>query len=59
MEIEELLLAAAEHPHVDGLCGVDAHPLKRGAMRDWRNDERTVIFEPNEPTIKQVVDARR
>ena len=34
MEIEELLLTGGERADVDGLRGVDAHPKKRGAMRD-------------------------
>jgi len=28
VEIKELLLAAGERAHIDGLCGVDTHPLK-------------------------------
>ena len=34
VEIEELLLAAGEYAHVDGLSRVDTHPLKRGSVRD-------------------------
>ena len=28
VEIKELLLATRERAHIDGLCGVDTHPLK-------------------------------
>jgi hypothetical protein len=42
MEIQELLLDTGEHADVDGSCGIDTHPKKRGAMRDGRNDKRTV-----------------
>jgi hypothetical protein len=28
-------------------------------MCDWRNDKRAVVFKPNEPTVEQMVDARR
>ena len=28
VEIKELLLAAGERAHIDGLCGVNTHPLK-------------------------------
>src|SRR5712664_2448520 len=28
-------------------------------MCDWRNDQSAVVFKPNEPTIEQMVDARR
>ena len=28
VEIKELLLAAGERAHIDGLCGLDTHPLK-------------------------------
>ena len=38
VEIQELLLATGEHAHVYDLISVDTHSLKRGTMRDWRND---------------------
>src|SRR5260370_27706762 len=28
-------------------------------MCDWRNDKSAVVFKTNEPTIEQMVDARR
>ena len=28
VEIKKLLLAAGERAHIDGLCGLDTHPLK-------------------------------
>ena len=28
VEIKELLLAVGERAHIDGLCGLDPHPLK-------------------------------
>ena len=59
VEIQELLLAAGEPAHVDDLCGVDAHSLKRGTMSDRGNDEPAVVFEADEAAIEQMVDARR
>lgn len=59
MEIEELLLTGGERADVDGLRGVDAHPKKRGAMRDGRNDKSAVIFKPDKSAVEQVVSARR
>jgi hypothetical protein len=59
VEIKELLLAAGERAHVDGLRSDDTHPKKRGAMHDGRNDKRAVIFETDKSAIEQVVDARR
>ena len=32
VKIKETALAAGEYAHVDGVCGVDAHPLKRRMM---------------------------
>lgn len=58
MKIEELLLTAGEASHVDSNCGVDAHSLERRTMRDRRDDERDVVFEPYKSTIEEVINSR-
>ena len=59
MKIEELLLAAGESSHVDNLRGVDAHSLEGWTVSDRRDDELSVVFEANEPTIEEMINARR
>ena len=59
VKVQELLLAAGEPAHIDGLCGVDAHSLKGGTMRNRRDDEPAVVFEANEAAIEEMIDARR
>ncbi len=59
MEIEKLLLTACESADIYILGRIDPHSLKRGVMRNWRNNHLTVVFKNDEAAIEQVVDARR
>lgn len=59
MEIEKLLLTACERANIYVRGRIDAHSLKRGVMRNWRNDQSPVVFKPYEAAIEQVIDARR
>src|SRR6266404_7305259 len=59
VKIEELLLTAGEPAHVNNLPYVDSHALKGWAVGNRRNDEGSVVFEANEPSIEQMINARR
>jgi hypothetical protein len=59
MEIEKLLLTACERANIDGLGRIDPHSLKRGVMRNRRNNLPPVVFKADEAAIEQVIDARR
>ena len=60
MKIQELFLAAAERSHIDNLRRIYAHSLERGTMSNRGDYELpvTVVLETNEPTIKEMIDAR-
>jgi hypothetical protein len=59
MEVQEVLLAAGEAPDVDDPLGFDAHAMQRRTMSDGGDDQRSIVLETDEPTIEQVIDARR
>jgi hypothetical protein len=59
MEIEKLLLTARERTNIDGLGCIDPHSLKRGVMRNRRNNQPPVVFKADEAAIEQVIDAGR
>src|SRR5713226_2508016 len=59
MEIEKLLLTARERANIDGLGRIDPHSLKRGVMRNRRNNQPPAVFKADEAAIEQVIDARR
>ena len=59
MEIKKFPLTACERANIDRFGRIDAHSLKRGVMRNWRNDQPSVVFKANEAAIEQVIDARR
>jgi hypothetical protein len=52
-------LATREPSHINNLCGVDAHQLERGTVRNWRNNKLSIVLEANEPTIEKMINARR
>ena len=52
-----LPLCRREPADVHGAVRVDAHPLERRPVRHRRNDEVAVALEPDEATVKQMVDA--
>jgi len=59
VKFQERFLPAGKSPHVHGIRGVDAHSFERRAMSHGRNDEPSVVFETDESTVKEVVNARR
>jgi hypothetical protein len=59
MKIKELLLAVGEHSDVNRPCGVDTYSLERRTMRDRGDDDPAAVFEPDKPTIEEVINARR
>src|ERR1700736_911720 len=59
MEIEKLLLTACEHTNIDGRGRIDPHALKRGVMRNRRNNQPPVVFKANKTAVEQMIDARR
>jgi hypothetical protein len=59
VEIKESLLTACKPAHVNGLLGIDTHTFERRTMSNRRNYEPPAIFEPDEASVEQVVDARR
>jgi hypothetical protein len=46
-------------PTVTGVGRVDTHAQQRRAMRDRRDDQPAIVFEPDEPAIKEMIDTRR
>ena len=46
-------------PHIDNLCGVDAHSSEGWVVSDRRDYKFAVVLEANEPAIEEMVNARR
>jgi len=59
VKFQERFLPAGKSPHVRGFGGLDTRPYERRAMGHRRNDEPSIFFEPDESTVKEVVNARR
>jgi hypothetical protein len=59
VKVKKLLLAAGEPSHIYNPCGVDAHSLERGTMSNRGDQELSTVLEPNEPAIKEMINARR
>jgi hypothetical protein len=54
-----MLLTACERADTKVLGRIDPHSLKRGVMRNWRDNRSPVVFKADEAAIEQVIDARR
>jgi hypothetical protein len=59
VEFEESLLPGRKSTYVHGIRGVDSHSFERRAMGHRRNDEPSTVFETDESTVEEVVNARR
>ena len=59
MEREIAPLSLSKRTDVDANRRVYSHSPHRRQMRHRRNQNVTIVFEANEPAIKQVVDAGR
>jgi hypothetical protein len=59
VKIQKLLLATREPSHINNFYGVNAHPLERGTVSYWRNNEVSVVLKANEPAIEKMIDTRR
>src|ERR1700730_642047 len=59
VEIEKLLLTVSERANINSPGRIDPHAPKRGVIRNRRNNQPPVVFESDESTIEQVIDARR
>ena len=46
-------------PDIDNAISLYAHPVQRGSMCDWRDNQPTAVLEADETSIEQVIDARR
>lgn len=57
MKFEIPTLALGKPANVDCLLGLNPHPLERGKVRDAGDDQLAGILEPDEATVKQMVDA--
>jgi hypothetical protein len=55
--VKELPLCRREPAAAHGAVRVDTHPVERRPVRQRRNDEVAVALEPDEATVKQMVDA--
>jgi hypothetical protein len=58
MEIEERTLPFRKPSHVYNASRLDAHSFKRGAVRDRRDNQFSVVLKPDEATVEQVVNGR-
>ncbi|KRH78584.1 hypothetical protein FERRO_15750 [Ferrovum sp. JA12] len=58
MEVEKTFLPIRETANVIDIFNVDAHALKRRPVGYRGNYEFSIIFEANESTIKEVINAR-
>jgi len=59
VKFQKLALPHAEPPDVYRALRSDPHPLQRGQVRNWGNDQLAVAFKSDEAPVKQVVDGRR
>jgi len=58
VKIQEPLLPAGEAAGIQGCDRVNAHAPQGRMMRDWRDDEQAIVFEADEPAIKEMIDTR-
>ena len=57
MKVKKLLLAVSKGPDISQSFCFDTHPLQRGLVRDWRDDEISGILKTDKPSVEQMVDA--
>ena len=41
-------MAFAEWTDIDNAIGLYAHPVQRGSVSDWRDDQPTIVLEADE-----------
>ena len=59
VKVQELLLAAGEPAHIHNPNRINAHSLERGTMSNRRDYKLSAILEADEPTIEEMINARR
>ena len=59
MELQKAFLATTETTNVSRLSRIEAHPEKRLAMGDRRDDDITVVLEADEAAVEEVIDGWR
>ena len=57
MKVKKVLLAFGEGSDVDYVLCCNSHSLQRRLVCNGRNDQFACIFESNESSIKEVIDA--
>lgn len=59
MKVKKPPLALGEPTDVHYAAYLDAHAQQRRTMRQRRDNQCSVVLEADEPTIEQLIDARR
>ena len=59
MEVEESLLTFGETSDIYQSLDFNTHTLEGRFMRNGRDDQGAVIFEPYESSIEKVIDRQR